>query len=525
MVSGGATAALLPVFFLLPISVAFQDRPTLTAFLGTSTATCYLAVWIVYSKRDDSVGLPDIVYTHFGFLMWAAVATTALCLVLARRRARVTALQNVRRQLVSEAMQADERHNREVAEHLHDGPLQTLLAARLDLDEARERNSDPALETVHAALQETAAALRSTVTQLHPQVLAQLGLTPAIQELLRQFEGRGDYSVDAELEDVGKPESQQLLYRAARELLANIHKHARATTVRVGLSPKGDRIVLTIADDGTGFDPAMVERFVADGHIGLGSLLARFDAMGGSMDVRSEIGYGTQVTVTSPPEPASSRQTPRDDQSLNLVGALEDLGDLGLAHVPLDAVVAGVADAAEHLHGVGGDLHRGVGGDQLGDAGLCRVRQAGVAAAGGVEVGGAGADHRGGHVGQQEAEALMVDDLAAEGRSFLGVGDGLVQRGLRETDRDRGDAQPSGVQGAEGDLQALALRADQPVVVETGIVVERRRWSGPRAGPSSPRACRSSAPADRRGPGSRRCRAPPRRCGRTACRSRPARRG
>jgi len=302
LVSGGATAALLPVFFLLPISVAFQDRPMLTAILGTSTATGYLAVWIVYSKRDDSVGLPDIVYTHFGFLLWAAVATTALCLVLARRRARVTTLQNVRRQLVSETMQADERHNREVAEHLHDGPLQTLLAARLDLDEVRERSSDPALETVHAALQETAAALRSTVTELHPQVLAQLGLTAAVRELLRQFESRGDYTVEAHLEDVGKPESQQLLYRAARELLANIHKHARASTIRARLSRSGDRILLTIADDGTGFDPAHVERHVADGHIGLGSLLARFDAMGGAMDIRSEVGFGTQVTVTSPRE-------------------------------------------------------------------------------------------------------------------------------------------------------------------------------------------------------------------------------
>jgi two-component system NarL family sensor kinase len=310
LVSGGATAALLPVFFLLPISVAFQDLPMLTAVLGISAATGYLAVWIVYSKRDNSVGLPDIVYTHFGFLLWAAVATTALCLVLARRRARVTALQNVRRQLVSEAMQADERHNREVAEHLHDGPRQTLLAARLDLDEVRERNSDPALEHVHTALQETAAALRLTVTQLHPQVLAQLGLTPAVRELLRQFESRGDYVVEAELEDVGKPESEQLLYRAARELLANVHKHAGATMVRVGLSRKGDSVVLTIADDGAGFDPAIVERYVADGHIGLGSLLARFDAMGGSMDISSEVGYGTQVTVTSPPEPVSPSSGP-----------------------------------------------------------------------------------------------------------------------------------------------------------------------------------------------------------------------
>jgi two-component system, NarL family, sensor kinase len=302
LVSGGATAALLPVFFLLPIAVAFQDRPLLTAILGTGTALGYLAVWIVYSKRDEAMGLPDIVYTHVGFLLWSAVATTALCLVLVWRQARVTNLQNVRRQLVSEAMQADERHNREVAEHLHDGPLQTLLAARLDLDEVRERDDDPALESVHAALQQTAAALRSTVTELHPQVLAQLGLTPAVRELVRQFDTRGDYAVEADLDEVGKPESQQLLYRAARELLANIGKHARATTVRVGLHRRGDRIVLTIADDGKGFDPAIVERYVADGHIGLGSLLARFDAMGGSMDISSAVGHGTQVTVTSPPE-------------------------------------------------------------------------------------------------------------------------------------------------------------------------------------------------------------------------------
>jgi two-component system NarL family sensor kinase len=118
-----------------------------------------------------------MVYTHFGCLLWLAVAMTALCFVLARRSMRVKALQEMRRQLVSEAMASDERRNREVAEHLHDGPLQTLLAARLELDEVRERHPDPALDMVRAALQETAKGLRSTVTELHPQVLAQLELT------------------------------------------------------------------------------------------------------------------------------------------------------------------------------------------------------------------------------------------------------------------------------------------------------------------------------------------------------------
>jgi two-component system NarL family sensor kinase len=303
VVSGGATAALLPVFFLLPISVAFQDRPLLTAIIGAITALGYLTVWIFYSKRDDKVGLPNMVYTHFGFMVWMAVATTALSFVLARRASRLRALQEIRRHLVSEAMQSDERHNRDVAEHLHDGPLQTLLAARLELDDARERNPDPALDVVYAALQETAAGLRSTVTELHPQVLAQLGLTAGVRELLRQFQNRYDADVVAELEEVGKPHSQTLLYRAARELLTNVGKHAGATTVRVDLARRDDRVVLTVSDDGCGFDPEIVGQSLAAGHIGLGSLLARFDAMGGSMQITSHAGNGTEVIATSPPEP------------------------------------------------------------------------------------------------------------------------------------------------------------------------------------------------------------------------------
>ncbi|MCA4726541.1 sensor histidine kinase [Mycolicibacterium fortuitum] len=297
-VSGGATAALLPVFFLLPISVAFQDRPWLTALLGGSTALGYLAVWILYSERDDNVGLPDIVYMHVGFLAWLAVASAALSFVLARRSARVRTLMEVRRQLVSESTRADDLRNAELAEHLHDGPLQTLLAARLDLDEIRERIPDPGLDRVHAALQETAAGLRSTVTALHPQVLAQLGLTPAVRELLRQYENRPEITVRAELEDVGQPEGQALLYRAARELLANVNKHAGATTISVGLYRSGNPVVLTVADNGTGFDTSLGARAVAEGHIGLASLQVRIDAMGGSMAISSEPGFGTQVRVT-----------------------------------------------------------------------------------------------------------------------------------------------------------------------------------------------------------------------------------
>jgi two-component system NarL family sensor kinase len=300
VVSGGATVALLPVFFLLPISVAFTDRPALAAVVGVCTAVGYLAVWVVYSKRDETVELPSVVYTHFGLLLWLAAAMTALCYFLTRAATRVAALLDMRRTLVSEAMRADERHSRALAEQLHDGPLQDLLAARLELDEVRERHTDPALDAAYQAVQATATRLRGTVTALHPHVLTEVGLTAAVRELIRDYEHRGNFAIEADLEEVGRPRSQSLLYRAARELLANARKHARAGTVRVRLARAADAITLSVIDDGTGFDPAILRRCVAEGHIGLASLAVRIDAMGGSMKLTSRIGGGTRASVTTP---------------------------------------------------------------------------------------------------------------------------------------------------------------------------------------------------------------------------------
>lgn len=298
VLSGGATAAFLPLFFLLPIAAAFQDRPALTAVLGISTAIAYLAVWVIYSVRDDTVGLSNVVYVQVLFLLWLAAATTALCYVLSRRAARVTALLDIRRRLLSESMQAEDRHTSLLAEHLHDGPLQNVIAARLELSDARERSPDPALDTVDSILRDTATGLRSTVATLHPQVLAELGLTAALRDLIQPSQRW--FTIEAGLEEVGHPQSQSLLYRAARELLVNAHKHARATTVRVTLHRDRDHIVLTVCDDGDGFDPSAIDRSVADGHIGLGSLIMRVEAMGGSFELESTAGTGTRASVVLP---------------------------------------------------------------------------------------------------------------------------------------------------------------------------------------------------------------------------------
>jgi two-component system NarL family sensor kinase len=301
LASGGATTGLLPIFFLLPISVAFLDRPELTAILGFSVAVGYLIAWVVYSRRDDRVGLPNEVYVQVGCLVWLTVATTALCYVLARRSARVRALLEVRRKLVAEAMQADERHNRRLSEQLHDGPLQNLLAARLDLEDLRENPTDDNFDRVDAALRNTVTLLRTTVTTLHPTVLAQVGLTAAMRDLIRQAEQRWTtVTIASELEEVGRPESQALLHRAASELLANAYKHSRATRVNIELCHIGDAVVLSIADNGVGFDPAVLDSCVAQGHIGLSSLVVGIEEMGGAVELAATAGGGATVTITMP---------------------------------------------------------------------------------------------------------------------------------------------------------------------------------------------------------------------------------
>jgi two-component system, NarL family, sensor kinase len=90
----------------------------------------------------------------------------------------VTALLDARKRLISESMRADEHRSRELAETLHDGPLQELLAARLELDELSGRVDDPALDAVRSTLAGTATRLRSALRTLHPAVLSELGLTP-----------------------------------------------------------------------------------------------------------------------------------------------------------------------------------------------------------------------------------------------------------------------------------------------------------------------------------------------------------
>ncbi|WP_100525762.1 sensor histidine kinase [Mycobacteroides abscessus] len=305
LASGAGNTELLPVFFLLPVSVAFQERPAITAILGIITAVAYFGILVYYIADGNLERIPGDEYVTWAALLWLTVFTTGMCFVLKRRSARVVQLVHIREQLVLESMRADERRNREVAERLHDGPLQNLLAARLRIEEVLERQSDPVLTAVHSSLRETAAELRGAVSSLHPQVLIELGLTAAIRELARQHTARGIVDVSTAVEEVGSPPAQPLVYRAVKELLTNAVKHGRAKNIRVELSSRRCWLTLVVTDDGRGFDPRDLVLSVADGHIGLASLTVPIEAAGGAVTITSAPGAGTRVSVTVPADMAA----------------------------------------------------------------------------------------------------------------------------------------------------------------------------------------------------------------------------
>jgi two-component system NarL family sensor kinase len=135
---------------------------------------------------------------------------------------------------------------------------------------------------------------------LYPYVLEEVGLEGALRSVAQHAASRGSVKLTLELGYEQRHPQEQLLFSAARELLANVIEHAEATTVRVRLAGADDELALVVEDDGHGFNPERLAERLADGHVGLASQRVRIEAAGGSMNVASGPGRGTRVEIRVP---------------------------------------------------------------------------------------------------------------------------------------------------------------------------------------------------------------------------------
>lgn len=220
-------------------------------------------------------------------------------------QARVLQREAELRRLGAELEAAENRERRKIAQDLHDDLAQTLAAARIRLaslcnDERAEVRS--AARAIDGLVATANLSTRSLASQLAPPVLYELGLCPALEWLGEEIERTFGLKVTV-LED-GQPkplslETSSIVYRATRELLINVAKHAGCDAAVVETVRDGDHIVVSVSDDGVGFDPARVE---AVPHHGLGLIAARerLDLIGGTAEVHSAPGEGTVGVLSAP---------------------------------------------------------------------------------------------------------------------------------------------------------------------------------------------------------------------------------
>jgi signal transduction histidine kinase len=205
-----------------------------------------------------------------------------------------------RSRLLADALGAEERERRALAEDLHDHALQNLFSARHELEEAAETIAHPALDRADAAVAETIRQLRDAVFELHPYVLEEAGLKAALRSIAQQAASRASLAVELDLHYEHRHPREPLLFSVGRELLSNVVRHADASQVSVRLVERDDELELTVEDDGCGFPPERLTERLADGHVGLASQRFRLETAGGSMVIAAVPGRGTRVEVRLP---------------------------------------------------------------------------------------------------------------------------------------------------------------------------------------------------------------------------------
>jgi PAS domain S-box-containing protein len=192
---------------------------------------------------------------------------------------------------------ASDEARRRIERDLHDGTQQRLvslgLAVRTAEAQVQPGNSDlrSELSDIATGLTDAIAELQELSRGIHPAVLSQGGLGPALRTLAR----RSPIPVELDVApDARLPEPIEVAaYYVASEALANAAKHAHASRVEVSLAPRDGRLLLSIRDDGSGgADPARGS--------GLIGLTDRVDALGGTINMSSPVGHGTMLRVTLP---------------------------------------------------------------------------------------------------------------------------------------------------------------------------------------------------------------------------------
>ena len=224
--------------------------------------------------------------------------------ISAQRFDEVAQARGALRHLSARLIEVQESERRALSRELHDEVGQSLSALLLGLGNVAAMLSSEASAEARAQLQDlrrlaerTVAVVRDMSLLLRPSMLDDLGLIPAVQWQAREVSRTKNIAVHVQADSLPEdiPDAYKTCtYRIVQEALHNIVRHAKAKSVRIHLGQLGDKLLLTIQDDGQGFTPAREKG------LGLLGMEERVKHLQGSFGIESARGAGTSIRVELP---------------------------------------------------------------------------------------------------------------------------------------------------------------------------------------------------------------------------------
>jgi len=226
----------------------------------------------------------------------------------------IATAQSVETERLRHSMRASEAERQRWARELHDETLQELGGLKVLLESARVTNRPEVLESaVGKAVEQlelSIGGLQALITELRPAALDQLGVKPALEALISRTTATSGLEISARIDLASNggreptrlsTEMESTIYRLAQEALTNVVKHAEADRAWVEVSEDEQQVVVTVRDNGTGFDPDQ-----PSGGFGLVGMRERADLANGRLLIDSSAGHGTTVRVVLPAQRADT---------------------------------------------------------------------------------------------------------------------------------------------------------------------------------------------------------------------------
>jgi len=233
---------------------------------------------------------------------------------------RIHEYQDRLRRMSFDAVVTEERERRRIAIELHDRIGQALALAQIKVSSVREElagDSRAAIDGAVELLEQANVDARTLIFELSPPILYDLGLKEALAWLAEDLEKRHGIKVEVTDDGADKPlddAAKSIVFRAVRELVMNVLKHAKAPVASVSLKRIDDHLQIDVQDPGVGFEVSTALEPPSRTGFGLLSIREQITGLGGALNIESAPGRGTVASVRVPLATGHGSVPPSHDQ-------------------------------------------------------------------------------------------------------------------------------------------------------------------------------------------------------------------